>query len=694
MLPSPTGQAANDYAERGLAVWAPAWGSKVPNKGTSGILGRTTATATHDLDALAAIYDEKPQNNVAIRLEMCEPMLVSVDCDDAKAHPTAEEKASGTTGEDGWTVLDAWLSKESVTLQPTWTIRTATDGINRLYRLPDGASMPKDAVGAMTRVDLLGDGHAQIMPPSVIKGKSDHYHWEDGLSPDDVELAQLPMALLGFWNQTLAEREEERKRERREKAEQRKIDALENGSIPLRQRNKRLFSYGCSLRSRGADEDEVREKVRDANARRCEVPLDDCEVDRIIESVLKFPPGSKRGKFDPITQGEIALYMRGDDAICGKFGQNVLDGGYYVHGKLPWTRSQEYRRWNDADEAYLFTYAQEKLGTFSREDVRGAFKIICAENQFNPIADMLDGLPEWDGKPHAQFMLWALFGAELNEYARVASELWMRGAVRRAYESGCKFDDTLVLKGGQGVKKSMAGRRLAMREEFFCETVTDITNAKTTSEQIGGKWIVELGELSGIKGKVLEAVKAALTAQKITVRPAYGYFPIDQPRSCAFIATTNEHDFLTDKTGNRRFLPVDCAVSQDRMGWDVTMSSEIMDFIGQAWAEIVFKYKDAKAKAETEDEFLELYPMMFDDEMEELANAQREASSVEDTRIGVIETWLERQQDNIPARVCTRMIAEEALRLDDEALERNKYVMTDIAQNLDNFFPDWVRNEK
>ncbi|MBQ9004021.1 MAG: hypothetical protein IJ087_19420, partial [Eggerthellaceae bacterium] len=314
--------------------------------------------------------------------------------------------------------------------------------------------------------------------------------------------------------------------------------------------------------------------------------------------------------------------------------------------------------------------------------------------RFNPSEDMLDSHPPWDGEQRAKLMLWALFGAADNLYTHEASAVWMRGAVRRAYEPGCKFDYTIVLKGAQGIKKSMTGRRLAMREEFFCETVTDITNAKTTSEQTGGKWIVELGELSGLKGKELEAVKAALTAQKTTVRQAYAHFPVDQPRSCVFLATTNENDFLTDPTGNRRFLPIDCAVTEDRKGWDLADVAELRAFIEQAWAETVQQYKAAKKRAQTEDELLWLYPLVLSEEAEVLAEGQRDNSSVEDTRIGVIENWLEVQVRKRVYRVCTRMVAEDAFNLTGEALERSKWIMKDIAQILDDHFPDWVRNPK
>lgn len=690
---SPTGNAAIRYAERGMAVFSPAWGAKVPNKDTSGMPGRTSATATMDLDLLERIYEEKPGNNVGVRLDQCDPPLVAVDCENAAAHPTTEELASGITGKNGWEVLDEWLAERDVQLPPTWTIRTATGGINRIYLLPDGESMPKTETKVLLRVDLLGAGQPITMPPSVIKGRSDHYRWEDGCSPDDMEPAVLPAVVLDFWKEAVVKRAEEsggKSHAERVRASLRRSDNDGNEGIQITSRNRSLFSFGCSLRACGADEDEVREKVAEENiARYGGNALPDREVEGIVKSVLRYPPGD--GKRKHPTQGEIALRFRGDEHIYGRFGVNTLDGGVYVHGRLPWTHGPEYRRWNDADEAYLFTYAQEKFSATSRANVAGAFKIVCAENAFNPIADMLDALPEWDGTPRAEFMLWALFGTEDTPYTRAVSSLWMRGAVRRAYEPGCKFDYTIVLRGRQGIGKSLTGRMLARGEEFFCETVTDITNAKTTSEQIGGKWIVELGELAGIKGKELESVKAALTAQKTTVRQAYAHFPTDQPRSCVFMATTNERAFLTDPTGNRRFLPVECGVVTDRKGWESASQKTLQEFIGQAWAEIVSQYKTAKANSEDEDAFLALYPLMPDAELETMANEAREDTSVEDTRIGIISEWLESQRDMVPPRVCTRMVAHEALEMDAASLERQKYVMTDVARILDDEFPDWVR---
>jgi hypothetical protein len=113
-----------------------------------------------------------------------------------------------------------------------------------------------------------------------------------------------------------------------------------------------------------------------------------------------MPEGKKaRSAAHAVTQADIAEDMRNDDGLCRVVGTSVLDRDCYVHGGLPWSRASEFRRWRDSDDAYLYTYEQERVGARSREDVRGAFRILCAENELNPIDDMLRSLPKWDHDP-------------------------------------------------------------------------------------------------------------------------------------------------------------------------------------------------------------------------------------------------------------------------------------------------------
>ena len=75
-------------------------------------------------------------------------------------------------------------------------------------------------------------------------------------------------------------------------------------------------------------------------------------------------------------------------------------------------------------------------------------------------------------------------------------------------------------------------------------------------EMTAGKWIVEIGELAGMRKAESEHVKAMLSRQCDESRLAYGKLKTKQQRQCVFIGTTNEQAYLIDDTGNRRFLPV------------------------------------------------------------------------------------------------------------------------------------------
>lgn len=399
---------------------------------------------------------------------------------------------------------------------------------------------------------------------------------------------------------------------------------------------------------------------------------------------------NENGKPDKSQAGLVAD-MLADERLRGKFGTNVLDGGRYVTGPLPWDELGEARRWSDADTEHLWCYMQELTGTQSRRNVAGAFTIVCAANRFNPIANMLDELPTWDGTSRADHLLWVVFGCEDTPYTRAVSHTFMRGAVLRAYEPGCKFDSVLTLIGPQGCGKSRGTRMLTMgHDELLCESVTDLTDLKLTAEQTGGKWIVELAELEGMTGRRLTAVKQAITMQHVTVRQAYAREATDLPRSCVFIATTNEAEFLADPTGARRFWPVRCAVDAERNGWATASDRQLRAFVMQTWAEVIAEYKAARSKSADVDEFRAMFPTILDADAERMANEARDAASVEDTRIGVIREWLEdkRIRDGM-TRVTTRQVAQDALGV-DMARQRGHRLTTELAFILTNHCPGWV----
>jgi predicted P-loop ATPase len=172
-------------------------------------------------------------------------------------------------------------------------------------------------------------------------------------------------------------------------------------------------------------------------------------------------------------------------------------------------------------------------------------------NRHHPVKDYLAGL-HWDGAPRVDTWLIDHGGAADTPYVRAVSALPLIAAVRRIRQPGCKFDEMLVLEGKQGSSRSTAIRTLAVRDEWFSDSVPFNADPQKVIERLSGKWILEAAELSGIKKADVEHYKQFLSSPGESARPAYGRKKLEAPRQCVFIGTTNEEHYLRDETGNRR----------------------------------------------------------------------------------------------------------------------------------------------
>ena len=140
----------------------------------------------------------------------------------------------------------------------------------------------------------------------------------------------------------------------------------------------------------------------------------------------------------------------------------------------------------------------------------------------------------------------------------------------------------LVLNGPQGVGKSTLIAKLA--GEWFSDSLhLSDTKDKTAAEKLQGYWILEIGELAGLRKAEVETLRSFLSRQNDVYRAAFGRSATQHPRQCIFIGTTNaETGYLRDTTGNRRFWPVQVDGRGKKQSWELT--SEI---VSQIWAEVL-----------------------------------------------------------------------------------------------------------
>jgi len=178
---------------------------------------------------------------------------------------------------------------------------------------------------------------------------------------------------------------------------------------------------------------------------------------------------------------------------------------------------------------------------------------IAHQAKRHPVREYLDGL-RWDGTPRLAGLFSTYAGATDSELNRAAAVLLLVAAVRRVRQPGCKFDYLPVLEGPQGSGKSSFVAILA--GEWGGESLSLAATDKEIIEQTAGVWIVEVAELSGMSRAESSHIKAAVTRKKDKARKAYAREAETVHRQFVAVATTNDKRYLSDTTGNRRYLPV------------------------------------------------------------------------------------------------------------------------------------------
>ena len=332
----------------------------------------------------------------------------------------------------------------------------------------------------------------------------------------------------------------------------------------------------------------------------------------------------KTGEVDP-TIDNAEIILRNDPRLKGCIALNQLSGRVMVRRSLPWRRldrAEANNVWRDSDDSNLLLYLERAWKLSNEGRVRHALAIVAEENAYHPVREYLDGLPEWDGIERVDSLLVRYMAADDSPYVRAATRKWLCAAVMRIYKPGCKFDDMIVLVGRQGVGKSKLP--MALSRGWFTDSLTGL-GTKEAFESIAGSWIVELAELAATKRAEVETIKNFISKQEDTFRPAYGRNVVTRPRQCVFFGTTNEVEFLRDRTGNRRFWPI--TVEGVGRGELHGLEAEI----DQIWAE-------AKVYALERHEAL----WMDTEELWAAATAAQEEHSVQDELVGQIMEFLDK----------------------------------------------------
>lgn len=286
---------------------------------------------------------------------------------------------------------------------------------------------------------------------------------------------------------------------------------------------------------------------------------------------------NEKGNF--ISSSENVLLILENDpnlknaALFDEFSNRI-----YVTGVLPWDSSGRRRDWKDTDDAGLRCYLEMVYKITGVTKIYDGFCLYCEKHKVNLVQEYLRGLPAWDGVRRLDTLFIDYLGAKDNLYTRAVARKSLCAAVARAMQPGVKFDTMPILAGPQGIGKSTLLRLLG--RDWFNDSLTTFAG-KEASEMLQGSWIVEVGELVGMSKIEENQVKQFLSRVEDIFRESYGRRTGRFPRRCVFFGTSNEYEFLRDRTGGRRFFPIDCYQQKPAK----SVFTELPGEVSQIWAE-------------------------------------------------------------------------------------------------------------
>ena len=601
--------AAIEYAGKGMAVFPLKPRDKKP------LTKHGVNDATTDFDTITKWWKKNPNANIGIACGQISGGLLVIDLD---------ERANGVSGFDS---LHEWESEHGELPETARTI-TGKGGSHILYRVDHKEN---NRVDLLEGVDVRSDGGYIVAPPSI-HPNGNRYEWE--YDPEEYEIAKADETVMELLS-----------------IGKKKVDVDKFTSpdkIPDGKRNDTIYKVACSLQAKGLGDGAILAACRAENQSKCDPPLSDEEVDKIVESALKHDKGYSAPVVASVSlltvtdakgnekvrqcAENVARVILNDPELSGKIKEDTFGHRLMYLGQLDWRKpGDNYGEWTDKDDGALESYLDIKYGLRNKNDYTNGFNMALLENEFNPLQSYLDAL-EWDGVPRIDEALNRYLGVEKTEYNIAAFRVFLQGAIHRAYNPGCKFDYMMVLIGKQGDGKSTLFKFLACNDDWYDENFNfKDTNNKTTVEKMAGKWFLEMGEMDTMKKDMVtsDALKAFVSSVSDDYRVPFAKRKETRKRQCVFCGTSNDVNFLKDRTGNRRYLPIDCHATHitKRRIFDYDTARP---YFHQVIAEAVAEYKADPNKKPV---------LPF--ELEEQAKLEQMGHLEEDVWVSIIQDYLD-----------------------------------------------------
>lgn len=227
---------------------------------------------------------------------------------------------------------------------------------------------------------------------------------------------------------------------------------------------------------------------------------------------------------------------------------------------------------NDRTQNLIWHNCNTALGKYVRQNDFAAE--INAEfiPAFNPFEDYFHSLPPWDGADHIGSMAQRVTVKDGDTRIPLNTDdplgqsepifaycfrKWFVAMVASWLDPKVMNETILTFIGKQGIYKSTFFRRLLppALDSYFLAKGNSSHVTKDDKLAVSSRALVDFEEIDSMRDADLNAVKALVTTEVIDERSPYARNRERHSHLASFCATGNNYQFLTDLTGNRRWLP-------------------------------------------------------------------------------------------------------------------------------------------
>lgn len=324
------------------------------------------------------------------------------------------------------------------------------------------------------------------------------------------------------------------------------------------QRNCYVFNAACELNRYGVDMEEVidffNEKAHD---------LPEREIRQAVESAYKRYPeqhgtkrpykeGEEKKPSKTVNIGDVEEYM----LAIADYRHNLITLRYEIR----WKDETEWEEMTDSTFNDIWRKVCKEIKHVNNNMIRSIIESSFSK-PYNPFVSSLESLKPWDGvTDHIGVMADMVhIKPDCQNYFlfKDAFKKWLVAAVASICDPKAYNKKILTLVGKQDTYKTTFLSKLYLPS--WTEKSVHVKNSfrefnKDERLLMASSPIYCLDEISSMSTSFTNELKSLTSQTSINERRAYGHYTESYPRISSFCATSNYISFLTDMTGNNRFL--------------------------------------------------------------------------------------------------------------------------------------------